>query len=198
VVLRTIPLKCQIQDYQNKDKLSVYRILLLQRKPKPGHTKPSTGSHGAHGLDIAGLDDPQPWLCFVEQTLISHSLSSHVRHVHTCHRGVYDEQRASCGEASLPGLPIKRKTCCCSTRKYLEAKVTYVREWLTIKGSLHQFFNTILCGLQLIMVTNNRIEMTPYLFFARSGVSKLWPAGQIQPVMPFHPADEKNLSMMKN
>jgi len=37
--------KYQIQDYQNKDKLSVYRI---QRKPKLGCTKPSTGLRVAH------------------------------------------------------------------------------------------------------------------------------------------------------
>jgi len=36
--------------------LSVYRILLLQRKPKLGRTKHSTGPHAARGLDIAGLE----------------------------------------------------------------------------------------------------------------------------------------------
>jgi len=36
--------------------LSVYRILLLQRKPKLGRTKPSTGPHAGRGLDIVGLD----------------------------------------------------------------------------------------------------------------------------------------------
>jgi len=35
--------------------LSVYGILLLQRKPKLGRTKPSTGPHAGRGLDIAGL-----------------------------------------------------------------------------------------------------------------------------------------------
>jgi len=29
--------KCQIQDYQNKDRLSVCRLLILQRKCKLGH-----------------------------------------------------------------------------------------------------------------------------------------------------------------
>jgi len=28
----------------------------LQQNPKLGHTKPSTGLHAGHGLDIAGLD----------------------------------------------------------------------------------------------------------------------------------------------
>jgi len=37
--------KCQIQDHQSKDRLSVCKILLLQRKPKLGHTKPSPGPH---------------------------------------------------------------------------------------------------------------------------------------------------------
>jgi len=35
--------KCKIQDYQNKDRLSVCAILLIQWKPQLGHTKPSTG-----------------------------------------------------------------------------------------------------------------------------------------------------------
>jgi len=35
--------------------LSVCRIFLLQRKPKLGNTKPSTGPHAACGLDIAAL-----------------------------------------------------------------------------------------------------------------------------------------------
>jgi len=47
--------KCQLQDYQNKDRLSVYRILLLQRKFKLGRTKPSTGSHAACDSDMADL-----------------------------------------------------------------------------------------------------------------------------------------------
>jgi len=37
-------LKCQIKDYQNKDKLSC-SVLLLHRKPKLGRTKPSIGLH---------------------------------------------------------------------------------------------------------------------------------------------------------
>jgi len=38
---------CQIEDYQNKDKLSVCRIFSLQLKPKLGRIKPSTGPHAA-------------------------------------------------------------------------------------------------------------------------------------------------------
>jgi len=38
--------ECQIQDYRNKDRLSVCRILLLKRKPKLGRTKPF-GPHAA-------------------------------------------------------------------------------------------------------------------------------------------------------
>jgi len=45
--------KREIQNYQNKDRLSVYRIRLPQRKPKLGRTKPSTGPHAARELDIA-------------------------------------------------------------------------------------------------------------------------------------------------
>jgi len=52
VALRPPALKFQIEDYENKDRLSVCRIFSLQRTPKPGRTKPSTGP----GLDIAGLD----------------------------------------------------------------------------------------------------------------------------------------------
>jgi len=37
--------------------LSVYRILLLQRQPNLGRTKPSTGPHVGRGLDIAGLNE---------------------------------------------------------------------------------------------------------------------------------------------
>jgi len=47
--------KCQIQNYQNKNRLSVCTILLLQRKPKLGRTKLSIGPHAARGLDIAEL-----------------------------------------------------------------------------------------------------------------------------------------------
>jgi len=46
--------KCQIQDYQTKDRLSVRGILLLQQKPKLGRTKYSAGP----GLEIAAID---PW-----------------------------------------------------------------------------------------------------------------------------------------
>jgi len=31
------------------DRLSVHRLLILQRKPKLDHTKPSTGLHAARG-----------------------------------------------------------------------------------------------------------------------------------------------------
>ena len=48
--------KCQVQDCQNKDRLSEYRMLLLQRKPKLGRTKPSTGPHAVRGLDAAVLN----------------------------------------------------------------------------------------------------------------------------------------------
>jgi len=59
--------KCQIQDYQNKDRLSVYRILLLQRTPKLGRTKLRLG-HMWHmlpaglGLNIATLEGKY-WFC---------------------------------------------------------------------------------------------------------------------------------------
>ena len=43
--------KCQIQDYQYKDRLSVCTLLLLQRKSTLGHTKPL---HAA--LEHAGVD----------------------------------------------------------------------------------------------------------------------------------------------
>jgi len=36
--------------------LSVCTLLVQQRKPKLGRTKPLTGPHAARGLDIAGLD----------------------------------------------------------------------------------------------------------------------------------------------
>jgi len=36
--------KISNQDYQNKDRLSVCRLLILQQKPKLGCTKPSTGA----------------------------------------------------------------------------------------------------------------------------------------------------------
>jgi len=46
-------LKFQIQDYENKDWLSVCRI--LSPKPTLGRTKPSIGPHAIRGLDIADL-----------------------------------------------------------------------------------------------------------------------------------------------
>jgi len=39
-----------------KIKTGICRILLLQRKPKLGRMKPSTGPHAARGLDIAALE----------------------------------------------------------------------------------------------------------------------------------------------
>jgi len=45
-----------MQDYQNKDRLSVSRILSLQRKPKLGRTKPLTGPRVGHGyFKVPGL-----------------------------------------------------------------------------------------------------------------------------------------------
>jgi len=44
--------KCQIQDYQNKNWLSVCRMLSLQLKPKLGRKKPAIGPHAARGLWI--------------------------------------------------------------------------------------------------------------------------------------------------
>jgi len=41
VALRPPALKFQIEDYENKDSLSVCRIFSLQRTPKVGRTKPS-------------------------------------------------------------------------------------------------------------------------------------------------------------
>jgi len=35
-----------------------------------------------------------PWLCFVDQTLILHSISYLEHHVHTCQKRDYDEQKA--------------------------------------------------------------------------------------------------------
>jgi len=48
VALRPPALKFQIEDHENKDRLSVCRILLLQRTPKLGRTKPSTGPRVGH------------------------------------------------------------------------------------------------------------------------------------------------------
>jgi len=45
-----------MEDYENKGRLSVCRIFSLQRTPKLGRTKPSTGPHAARGLDIAALE----------------------------------------------------------------------------------------------------------------------------------------------
>ena len=62
--------KCQIYDSQNKDRLSIYRLFILQRKPKLGRAKPATGPNAACGLDIAVLDQQtvlmtclQRWQC---------------------------------------------------------------------------------------------------------------------------------------
>jgi len=41
-------LKFQIEDYEYKDRLSVCRIFSLQRTPKLGCTKPSTGPRFGH------------------------------------------------------------------------------------------------------------------------------------------------------
>jgi len=41
-------LKFQIEDYENKDRLSVWRIFSLQRTPKLGLTTPSTGPRVGH------------------------------------------------------------------------------------------------------------------------------------------------------
>jgi len=49
VALRPPALKFQIEDYENKDRLSVCRLFSLQRTPKLGVTKPSTGQHAARG-----------------------------------------------------------------------------------------------------------------------------------------------------
>jgi len=49
-------LKFQIEDYENKDRLPVCRISSLQRTPKLGRTKPSTGPHAIRGLDTAALE----------------------------------------------------------------------------------------------------------------------------------------------
>jgi len=52
-----LQLKYQIQDYQNKDRLSC-RIRFLQRKLKLGRTKPTTGPHADHEprLDIVDIE----------------------------------------------------------------------------------------------------------------------------------------------
>ena len=55
LALRTTCIKNVKFNYQNKERLSVCRILLLQRKPQLGRTKPSTGPHTGLGLDIADL-----------------------------------------------------------------------------------------------------------------------------------------------
>jgi len=43
--------KCQIQHYQDKDRLSECMVLLLRWKPKLGHMRPA-----GRGLDIADLE----------------------------------------------------------------------------------------------------------------------------------------------
>ena len=52
VALRATCIKNVIQKYQNKEKLSVCRILLLQRQPKLGRIKPSTRPNVARGWDV--------------------------------------------------------------------------------------------------------------------------------------------------
>jgi len=52
-----------------------------------------------------------PWLLFVEQALFSHYLSSLEHHVHTpSQKRLWCTEGNCSGEASLPGLPIKRET----------------------------------------------------------------------------------------
>jgi len=48
VTLRPPALKFQIEGYENKDRFSVCRILLLQRTPKLGRSKPSSGPWVGH------------------------------------------------------------------------------------------------------------------------------------------------------
>jgi len=48
MALRPPALKFQIEDYENKDRLSVCRIFSLQQTPKLGRTKPSTGPRVGH------------------------------------------------------------------------------------------------------------------------------------------------------
>ena len=62
-------LKCHIRDYQNKDRLSVCRILSLQRIPKLGR-----------GLDIAGLDfgsQSCQYCWFLAKSVLFHSVFPH-------------------------------------------------------------------------------------------------------------------------
>ena len=62
-------LKCQVRDYQNKDRLSVCRILSLQRIPKLGR-----------GLDIAGLDfgsQSCQYCWFLAKSVLFHSAFPH-------------------------------------------------------------------------------------------------------------------------
>jgi len=60
--------------------LSVYGILLLQRKPKLDRTKPPTGPHAARGLDIAALGKHNclKWSWQVQNALPSHLTSTSV------------------------------------------------------------------------------------------------------------------------
>jgi len=46
--LRIPALNCQMEDCENKDRLSVCRVFLLQRTPKLDRTKPSTGLRVGH------------------------------------------------------------------------------------------------------------------------------------------------------
>jgi len=63
VLITTCIESVKIQDYQNKERFSVYSILQLQRKPKVGHTKLSTGPHAALWLrlDIAVISIWTVW-----------------------------------------------------------------------------------------------------------------------------------------
>ena len=47
--------KMSNSDCQNKDRLSVCRIFLIQQKPQLGSTKPPSRPHAARGLDIPDL-----------------------------------------------------------------------------------------------------------------------------------------------
>jgi len=55
VALRLPALKFQIEDYEKKDRLSVCRMFSLQRAPKFGRTKHSTGPHADRGFDTDDL-----------------------------------------------------------------------------------------------------------------------------------------------
>jgi len=51
-----------------------------------------------------------------------------------------------------------------SVRKYLRGLGNYVQVRLTIKGGLKEFFNTILCSLQLRAATN-RVNMVSLFWY---------------------------------